>query len=128
MALFAYSGARTCAMRGCGPLLTRKLGEPIPLYLCAKFVPLTARLARRCPLAPPRALTGVWFMVQKKEAIEPMMSVIEQVCTLIDTTDDVFSFKVRCARHVGWSGGARAYPPARLPFGAWHVTFPKGVV
>lgn len=47
--------------------------------------------------APPRALTGLWFMVQKKEAIEPMMSVIEQVCTLIDTTDDVFYFKVRCA-------------------------------
>lgn len=31
---------------------------------------------------------------QKKEAIQPMMSVIEQVCELIDTTDDVFSFKV----------------------------------
>ncbi|CAM9958977.1 unnamed protein product [Scytosiphon promiscuus] len=29
----------------------------------------------------------------KKEAIQPMMSVIEQVCELIDTTDDVFSFK-----------------------------------
>lgn len=34
------------------------------------------------------------LVVQKQEAIEPMMSVIEQVCTLIDTTDDVFSFKV----------------------------------
>ncbi|CAM9139541.1 unnamed protein product [Ectocarpus sp. 4 AP-2014] len=29
----------------------------------------------------------------KKAAIQPMMSVIEQVCQLIDTTDDVFSFK-----------------------------------
>lgn len=34
--------------------------------------------------------------VQKREAIEPMMKVIEQVCELIDTTDDVFSFKVQC--------------------------------
>ncbi|CAM9524442.1 unnamed protein product [Ectocarpus sp. 8 AP-2014] len=29
----------------------------------------------------------------KQAAIQPMMSVIEQVCQLIDTTDDVFSFK-----------------------------------
>ncbi|CAM9690611.1 unnamed protein product [Ectocarpus sp. 13 AM-2016] len=29
----------------------------------------------------------------KKAAIQPMMSVIEQVFQLIDTTDDVFSFK-----------------------------------
>ncbi|CAM9322951.1 unnamed protein product [Pylaiella littoralis] len=29
----------------------------------------------------------------KKDAIQPMISVIEQVCELIDTTDDVFSFK-----------------------------------
>lgn len=32
-----------------------------------------------------------------------MMSVIEQVCELIDTTDDVFSFKVGKASSVGVS-------------------------
>ncbi|CAN0456163.1 unnamed protein product [Laminaria digitata] len=32
-------------------------------------------------------------MSQIKDAIEPMMSVVEQVCELIDTTDDVLSFK-----------------------------------
>lgn len=30
-----------------------------------------------------------------------MMPVIEQVCELIDTTDDVFSFKVCVRAHVG---------------------------
>lgn len=34
---------------------------------------------------------------QMEAAIQPMMGVIEQVCELIDTTDSVFSFKVRCA-------------------------------
>lgn len=53
-------------------------------------------------LSPPRLVQRFWnvpgtFVPQKRKAIEPMMSVIEQVCELIDTTDDVFSFKVwRC--------------------------------
>ncbi|CBJ28562.1 expressed unknown protein [Ectocarpus siliculosus] len=43
----------------------------------------------------------------KKAAIQPMMSVIEQVCQLIDTTDDVFSFKGPRPPRRGFGGGAR---------------------